>query len=620
MTRLSDLLRSAADRAPVGDAAVSLSRATRRVRAQRGVRGVGNGVAGMGAFALVIFGVVQPGLANDAAATRDAAAPELAPDPASGGAQDSVIASDGKWMSWGTCGSFPLQDYGSGGTDALSIVAAFDGGSTPEGGTTLDIPVTVTASQDLALTTNGPDAAVLWEGMVVATLTASQTEQALNLAAGDTVESVASLALVDCFAGEPLPASSYQLVVSQAYLNATPAPTPTVEPTVEPTVAPTVEPTVEPLPEPQPRTTLPPDAGDQTGAGAGDSGEAGVAPGDVQILPVEPQGWDYRITSEPISFAVAGDPVDNPFADYYPQPWTPPTQPEDMLTPAIARELFDAAATSVGWDMAEGTSRWILPNGYGDVQTFAPEPAEQGYFGCSWDGVSGLTFPTRSANLDLLSISADAPSRLSISYGWVVDDNPEVTLSVTNTSSYSIPGFYGEPSRSLYLVKDGRVVAEAFPANTDPNGQMLAKGALTTDTAGVARDAVGDAVQQGAALQKSEVAPDEADSYWGLLAPGESVSGTYLWRDVNRCWRDDGSTANLSAGTYTLLAMQSISLQQYGTGAGVGGVTTGGVAVPQPEVLDIPVDPAVTTVAPVQEDWLELQAWTSLGTVTITTH
>ena len=65
MTRLSDLLRGAADRAPVGDAAVSLSRTTRRVRTQRGVRGLGNGVAGMGAFALVIFGVVQPGLAND---------------------------------------------------------------------------------------------------------------------------------------------------------------------------------------------------------------------------------------------------------------------------------------------------------------------------------------------------------------------------------------------------------------------------------------------------------------------------------------------------------------------------------------------------------------------------
>ena len=42
-----------------------------------------------------------------------------------------------------------------------------------------------------------------------------------------------------------------------------------------------------------------------------------------------------------------------------------------MLTPAIARELFDAAATTDGWDMAKGTSRWILPNGYGQADTFA---------------------------------------------------------------------------------------------------------------------------------------------------------------------------------------------------------------------------------------------------------
>ena len=362
--------------------------------------------------------------------------------------------------------------------------------------------------------------------------------------------------------------------------------------------------------------TLPTDLGDQTGGTTGDVGEASIAPTDMTIMPVEPQGWDYRITAEPVAFAIAGEPVENPFADYYPQPWTPPAQPDDILTPAIARELFDAAATSDGWDMAEGTSRWILPNGYGQAATFAPAQGNPGYFGCSWDGVSGLTFPARSAELDLLSISADVPSRLSISYGWVVDGNPEVTVSVTNTSSYSIPGFYGEPNRSLYLVKDGQVVAEAYPTNVDPNGQLLAKSALTTDAAGVTREAV----QQDETAQRYEPVPEDPDSYWGLLAPDETVSGTYLWRDVNRCWREDGSNATITAGTYTLLSLQNLSLQQFGAG-----VSGGDTAIPEPAPLAVDplVDPGVdtvTTVAPVQEDWLDFQVWTSLGTVTITTR
>lgn len=613
MTRLSDLLRGAADRAPVGDVSVSLSRATRRVRAQRGVRGVGNGVAGLGAVALIALGVVQPNFAHKSINETSLVGAEAAPQ--ADGAEfsnDSAPAALPRWMAWGECGSFPLQDYGTGGADAVSIAVDFDDGSILEGGTALDISVTVAANDEVDLTTSGPEAVVLWEGMVVAMLAASEAEQVLALAAGETVQSTASLELVDCFAGEPLPASKYEFVVSQAFfvnqLEPSPGPSPTPDPSPTPwpeppsttwatpdsgakaDPSPTPKPSNDPGPTPDVTASTVPDSdGHET---IGDAT-------DVEMLPVEPSGWDFRVTSEPLGFAVAGDPVDDPFADYFPQPWTPPVQPDDMLTPSIARGLFDAAVVSGRWDMAEGTSRWILPSGYGSRETFASTPAEESYYGCSWDGISGLTFPTRSADLGLLAISATAPSRVSLSYGWVVDGNPEVTLSVTNTSSYSIPGFFGEPNRSLYLVKGGRVVAEAYPSNIDPNRQLL---------------------RRGPGVVENDAAQDESRSYWGLLSPGESVSGTYLWRDVNRCSREDGSASNLSAGTYTLLAMQNLSLQQYSEDASVGG----DVGIPEPALLDRDTidDPAISTitVAPTQDDWLELQVWTSLGSVTITTR
>jgi hypothetical protein len=614
MTKLSDLLRGGADRAPVGEASVSVSRAARRVRVQRGARAAGNGVAGLGAVALAVLGIVQPGSALNSAQRDSAAlAPGAAPVAGAQAPKDGLVASDGRWMSWGACGSFPLQDYGVGGTDALSIAAEFDAAATPDGGATLDIPVTVTASQALDVTTTGPDAAVLWQGMVVAVLTASQAEQALALAQGDTTQSTASLPLVNCFTGAPLPATTYELVVSQAFMNAVAAPTPV--PTTAPEPAPTA--TLVPGPAPTPQTTFPlnPNAGGSdpgVGVGAPSDGTApssGAATSDVTIMPVEPQGWDYRVTSDPIAFSVAGDPVDNPFADYYPQPWAPPAQPDDMLTPAIARSLFDAAATSAPWDMAKGSSRWILPSGYGQRETFAPTTTDQNYFGCSWDGLSGLHFPTRSADLGLLSVSAEVPARLSLSYGWVVDNNPKVTVSVTNTSTYSIPGFYGEPNRSLYLVKDGRVVAQAYPVPLDPNAGMLMK---------------------QSALAPQPASQDDPATYWGTLAPGASLSGTYLWRDVNGCSSQDGTVTSLASGNYTLLVMQSMSLQQYSDGTAVSGVGvgmaeparlgSGGDATSTPAVDPISIDPMPPIVGPSQQDYLDLQVWTSLGTVTITTH
>ncbi len=632
MTRLADLLRGAADRAPVEAASVSTSRAARSVRVRRGVRGVGNGVAGLGAVAVIAFGVVQPGSAMDKTAANamadSAPAPEAAPQLGAGAASDALARLDGRSMSWGDCGSFPLQDYGTGGTDALSISVGVDGGMTPEGGSTLDVPVTVTANTDLNVSTSRPDVVVLWDGMVVASLTGAEAEQTYVLAAGDRVESAISLGLVDCFQGNPLPASKYELVASQAFLDAVapepatpaePAPSATAEPTTEPAPAPT------PTTAPTPQTTFPlnPDAGGGTAssseASSSEASSESADPGsaDTMIMPVEPPSWDYRITSEPIGFAIAGDPVDNPFADYFPQPWSPPAQPDDILTPATARAAFDAKATSTPWDMAKGSSRWTLPGGYGGTETFAPVPAkDEGYFGCSWDGTAAPTFPSRSADLGWLTLSAKAPARASISYGWVVDDNPTVSLAMTNTSPYSIPGFYGEPNHSLYLVKNGRVVAQAYPVNIDPTGGVL------RSVGGIATDDV--ATGPVAPLPEEDPA-----SYWGTLAPGETLSGTYLWRDANGCVGRDGAPAAIGPGTYTLLTMQSVSLQDYWSGTG------GGIMVPEPQTFtskgggdsdgaptatDISVDPVPPLTGPDQVDWLEFQVWFSLGDVTITTR
>jgi hypothetical protein len=630
MTRLSDLLRSAADRAPVGEASVAVGRAARRVRVQRGVRGAANGVAGLGVVALITLGIVQPGSAINHATA--ALVPVAAPAAGAAAPKDSSVASDARSMAWGTCGSFPLQNYGTGGTDAFSIAAKFDAAGTYAGGDTVKVPVTVTANGAVDVTTAGPDVVVLWQGMVVAAMSRSDAQQALKLAAGNSADFSASLPFVDCFASKPLPASDYELVVSQAFTNAAaatnpapaPAPAPTPAPTPAPAPAPTPAPTPEPPLGPAPQTTFPVNPG----AGTGNASTS-----DVAVMPVEPPAWDYRITADPIGFTIAGNPVDNPFADYYPQASTPPAQPDDILTPAKARELYDAAATTLPWDMAKGSSRWVIAGGYAGKETFAPVAPTDTSYGCSWDGVTSLHFPKESADLNLLAITGSVPSRVAVSYGWVVDNNPKATLSVTNKSTYSIPGFFGQPSSALYLVKDGRVVAQAYPVGLDPNAGMLMKQSAVAPTANSTEDPA---------------------TYWGTLAPAASLSGTYLWRDINACSRQDGTVTSVASGTYTLLTMQSVSLQP---SAGIGGPTgiiapgsaaranpattigspvaggaSGGASTgasggaPASSTPPIVVDP-VPVPGPVpgpgqpdQQDWLEFQVWASLGTVTITTH
>jgi hypothetical protein len=323
---------------------------------------------------------------------------------------------------------------------------------------------------------------------------------------------------------------------------------------------------------------------------------------DSDIMLVEPSPWDYREVAPAVTLTIAGDPVDDPFGAYI---YSPPDRPEDILTPAMARELYQAGLVSGAWDMAPGTSRWIIPN----YESYAPvdsmRVASPGWYGCSWDGSTGVTFPTQSAILDLVDISATFPSRINVSYGWVVDGNPEVHFSVTNTSEYSLPGFYGQPSSALYLVKDGRVVAEAWPQSMYPYGGDVVYDTVSTDST------------------------TDASEYWGTLSPNATITGDYLWRDINGCWTDSGSRS-VTAGTYSLVTAQTIYIENSngsypilysGTDDALAGDSSTGVAEPglapgpqdTEKVVDPTIDPYFTY------DWVELQVWTSLGTVTITT-
>jgi hypothetical protein len=314
---------------------------------------------------------------------------------------------------------------------------------------------------------------------------------------------------------------------------------------------------------------------------------------------------EFRVTSTPVTLSIAGQVQEDPFGGYI-DTWVEPTLPDDVLTPAMARELYSRNITLEPWDMAAGTSRWIIPN-YTmptpvDAETFAPV-ARGGWFGCSYDGVSGLTFPSESANLTLLDVSASIPSRIHLSFGWVVDGNPQVTFSVTNSSEYALPGFYGEPSHQLYLVHNGRVVAEAYPVSTNPNSPVA-----YMESARVA-------------APTEELAIDNVDSYWGILEPNTPLVGDFLWRDVTGCWSDSGQMA-VAAGTYTVLSVQFLNLRSEvltSTTTDATGMTTEGEATSTGFGEMVGLDTMVDPNSYPTYDWLELQMWTSLGTVTITT-
>jgi len=279
-----------------------------------------------------------------------------------------------------------------------------------------------------------------------------------------------------------------------------------------------------------------------------------------------------RVATGAVPFTIEGDAAADPFATYLTVP-EPPDQSaaSDALTPDDARAAYTLGLKGA-WAMAAGTQRVLMT---GDSADPTADLWGATYFGCpGWPGTGA--FPATSAQVDWLDVSVSVPSSIHVSYGWVVDGNPVVHYSVTNTSTWSLPGFYASNPPRLVLVKDGTVVAEAYPVSTDPMG------------GGIAYPSAGAAAQQ-------EALAWDADA--GVLAPGARLSGDYLWRDLVGCWSSSGD-AEVKAGTYTVLSSQEVYL---GGNRAVAYGTESADAAPAPD----------------GGDYVSFTVWTSLGTVSV---
>jgi hypothetical protein len=148
MTKLSDALRGAADRAPVGELSVSTDVAARRVTRQRGLRGAANGLVGIGAVTVLAVGIIAPTFgdvgAEDAGADR-AQAESGGGDGAAGFAEDSAEST-----MINSCGAFrDVTGWGDSTVDLDTRIEGVDpdaGEITEfEGGQSIDLDVIITA-------------------------------------------------------------------------------------------------------------------------------------------------------------------------------------------------------------------------------------------------------------------------------------------------------------------------------------------------------------------------------------------------------------------------------------------------------------------------------------------
>ena len=582
--KFSDALRGAADRAPVDEVQVSTSAVTGRIKRERALRMGANSLVGAGAVAVIAFAAVGPlsGLSDDSAmagaesvdavnsADEEATYPEDAEVYAEGDVSDMASGDidlprepsygDSLWM----CGTDfdPTDGLWTWG-DTSGVTFTVDEPEADEW--EVLIPHTIEAHRPVELISSA-DYVITWDGMVVGHMVHPETldygpDTGTFLPDGHiyermepgtdfgSLEQWTTLNPVNCWNGQPLPAGDYEVHLAW------------------------------------------------TLAYVGDATEPGDEPDVTAEMPMllDP----FRVAADPVMLAIDGDPVDDPFGAYLdgdfpveplplPEPIDPlPTEPlpDGYLTPDMARELFAANAVDAGWDMAPGSQRWVMTQDSkgadGDTQW------ESNYFGCVWGDEGSSAFPTRSAELDLLDVDVKLPSRIGVSYGFVVDGNPLVKSAVTNSSEYTIPGFWGGAQPQLYLVQSGKVVATASPQGVDSAHGLTATTMVVDGN--------------------------------GALEPGAAVSGDYLWRDVHSCASHDTSGA-VAPGTYTVLAMHSLSVSNHQLaevrtlpeGVDLYDMLEQAGVLPEEFTPDIGIMPA-----PGEWDSVELQGWTSLGTVTV---
>ncbi|MFW2512375.1 hypothetical protein ACNI3K_01195 [Demequina sp. SO4-13] len=640
--KLSDALRGAADRAPIDQMSVSAAGAASRVKRERALRMGANGLVGASAAAVIAVGAMGPlGASMSSQDAMSAPAMDGGAESYSGADEEMSSSEDSaaeasrpaeQWM----CGTEfdPADGTWSWGDDSG---VTFSVGQPEVDGEQILLPHSLEASRPVELISS-PDYVVTWDGIVVGrmvqpppieygpadepTLPESGGFERLDPATDfATLEQSTVLEPVNCWDGEPLPAADYE--VHQAWTLAywddavVPWSSPS-EPGVPSGSPVPAEPSgpVEPSgpavdPSPSPGTGV---AEDSAGEGS-DSAES---------LPAPPTPELFRVAAEPVPLTIDGERVDDPFADYLggdgpvePLPSPAPSGgpaplPDGYLTPDIARQMFEAGVTNAPegeWDMAAGTQRWVK---VGDSASGQDDWARH-YFGCSWDAAEGATFPATSAQMSLLDVDVDLPARIDVSYGFVVDGNPLVSSSVTNASDYTIPGYWSAQPQ-LFLVRDGRVVAEAYPVSTSRDGMSIA---MEAEESGMV------------------IAPE----YGRGLEPGQSVSDDFLWRDVTGCYTESGQ-ADVRAGEYTVLAMQSVSVSNMQIAFEGSGVEPRIAPSGEPLIAPTPWsldggdaalydselggdEPAIAVPEPTatwggeQMDWIELQGWTSLGTITL---
>lgn len=539
MTKLSDALRGMADRAPIGDVSISPVAAAQRVKRTRAIRTTANSVVGAGAVAVVALGVILP-------MQNSPQSPTLA--EAAGAKEDGpsiASATDGYTMAALVCG-----DQFVGAPWTLPVTASADPDEiVVEPETFAELTMRVQAATDLKVEVEPAQAYVLHEGRVVGVGYAPPMANAMEATAGTSWSSKVTVEPYNCFDAAALPPGDYQVVLTQLVTAADTIEIIAVSPG-ESTEQKGAEQkgTDAPAPEPKPDTAV------------SDSGET------LTVLPV---GSSQLVWTEPVSFTISGEAPDDPFGGYQ----NGSSQlPSDALTPDAARREYELGLTNSPWDMAPGTQRSLVVSDSRDANSYS-------YMGCGWEG-QPARWPTASSTWSPYKVSGTIPSRVSLKYGWVVQDNPVVTLKGENTSPYSLSNIY-DVNSTLLLMKNGQPVAEVYLSNLD--------------------------------------AYDTSLDWSGLLSPGGKHEGEFLWRDVFGCYDESGYPTEISGGTYTVLHMQSLYLsnddmyripvEPYMGEILEGTADTGNVAVQAP-ALD------QTLWAP--GEWLDIQVFTSLGQVTIT--